>query len=139
MSPEEAVRQRIIDVSTSAGTRVYMLRMPQGVTLPAIVVQLVDDIERPHLRGGNRQGEARVQVDCYVTERGGYTALLALADAVDGDDAGSALNGWKGTIGAMKVEHIARITRAPSFESEELAVIRLRLDYRVVYRDAAGT
>jgi hypothetical protein len=135
---EEAVRQRILDLSTPAGSRVYMLKLPQRPTLPAVRVQLIDDPEEYHLRGGSTFGRARVQVDCYDAESSGadpYGSVNDLAAAVNGDDAGSGLSGWRGELGspALTITGAFRVDRQALYEGEELRMVRMRLDFMVHY------
>lgn len=142
MSPEEAVIARlsqIAAVTVLVGDRIYMLVVQQHTDQPSIRVQLVDDVSDYHHRGGNRSGPARVQVDCWAAASSGadaYAAALALAAAVNGDDAGSGLSGWRGTLGspAFTVQGIFRVDRSVDFESEERREVRVRQDYQVHYR-----
>jgi hypothetical protein len=62
--------------------------------------------------------------------------VLALADAIHGDDAGSGLSGWLGDIGTppFRVTAILRIERMRGYEPEELRLLRQRQDYRVHYQ-----
>jgi len=142
VTPEEAVLARVSQiaaVTALVGTRIYMLVLPQQPTLPAIRVQMIDDVSDYHHRGGNRRGPARVQVDCWAAASSGvdpYAAALAVAAAINGDDAGSGLSGWRGSIGspAVTVQGIFRVDRAVDWESEERREVRVRQDYQVHYR-----
>ena len=139
MSPEIAVIERIKDLSTVADDRVYMLRLPQHSTLPAVVVQLIDDPEEYHLRGGSTFGRARVQIDSYAEETSGgdpYSTASALADQINGDDAGSGLSGFQGSIGSppFTVTGAFRQDRRAEYEPDELRLVRLRMDFFVHYR-----
>lgn len=138
MSPEEAVAARVLDltaVTTIVSTRVYVDKLPQKPTYPAVLVQLVhepsDDAE--HLRGGARR-RARVQVDAYEAEANGtdpYGTVMALADAIRGDDAGSGLSGWMGNIGSppFRVTGIHFIDRRRGYEPEEMRLLRQLQEY----------
>lgn len=141
MSPEEAVAERLLDigaVTVIVGARVYMDKLPQGGTYPAVIVQLVHEPSEYHLRGGLRD-RARVQVDAYVQEANGvdaYAQVMDLADAINGDDAGSGLSGWRGEVGspALTVTGIRRIIRVRHYEAEELRLLRQRQDFWVHFR-----
>lgn len=139
MTVEEAVRQRILNLNTSAASRVYMLKLPQKLaTWPAVRVQLIDDPEDYHLRGGAGLKRARVQVDCYSPESSGgdpYATVTTLADEVDGDDAGSGLSGYTGMVEGIELSSVQRIDRRPDYEAGELRLVRMFLDYRVHYRN----
>lgn len=139
MTPEEAVLNRIVGLSTSAGARVYQLRLPQHATLPAVRVQVIDDLDTYHLRGGAGLKRARVQVDAFAQESSGgdpYEAAQALADEINGDDAGSGLSGYMGSEGSpgFDIAAIFRVFRRSSYESEELRQVRIQQDYEVHYR-----
>lgn len=148
MTVEEAVRQRILDLGTSAGSRVYMLKVPQQLaTWPAVRVQLIDDPGDYHLRGGSGLKRARVQVDCYAPESSGgdpYATVVTLADQIDGDDAGSGLSGFAGSIEDVTVTGLFRIDRRPMYEAGlgsgaasggELRLVRMLLEYRAHYKN----
>lgn len=140
MTPEVAVAERLLDitaVTTLVDQRVYVDKLPQQATYPAVLVQLVHEPTDYHLRGGLRF-RARVQVDAYVKEGAGpYDDVMALADAIHGDDAGSGLSGWIGsTFGspAFYITGILRIDRARGYEPDELRLLRQRQDYWVYFR-----
>lgn len=139
MSPEVAVADRIVDLNTSAGSRVYMLKLPQNVTLPAVRVQLIDDPGDYHLRGGSRPQVARVQVDAVAAEGdgvGAYEAALQLADEINGDDIGSGISGAIWSTGSPSFEVIGafRVDRQPTYDPDELRQVRIRQDYFIHYR-----
>jgi hypothetical protein len=144
MSPEDAVRARLldlVDVTALVAARVYMLKLPQGVTLPAVRVQIIDEIDETHLRGAGGMAAARVQVDAYVAEAGGdpYGTSLALANAIAGDGGGSGLSGWTGAIAGVFVAAIFRLDRDASYEAAELRLLRMRQDFRVWWRPLVTT
>lgn len=141
MTPEEAVAARLLDigaVTALVGARVYLDKLPQAGTYPAVLVQLISEPTDYHLRGGLRD-RARVQVDAYVAEANGadsYTQVMALADAINGDDAGSGLSGWTGELGspALRITGILRVDRSRSYEPDELRLLRQRQDFLVHFR-----
>lgn len=143
MTPEEAVVARIVDLNTTAGTRVYQLRLEQSATLPAVRVQVIDDLDAYHLRGGAGLKRARVQVDAFAHETSGgdpYASAQALADAINGDDAGSGLSGFAGVIQGsgspgLEIAAIFRVFRRAEYESAELRQVRIQQDYDVHYRN----
>lgn len=140
MTPEQAVAERIRTigaVTAVVGTRIYVERLPQSPTFPAVLVQLVDEPRTYHLRGGIRD-RARVQVDAYAQEASGvdaYGQVMALADAIQGDDAGSGLSGWAGEIGspAFRVHGLQLIERTREYEPDELRLLRQRMDYWLLF------
>jgi hypothetical protein len=137
VTPEAAVRQRILDLNTSAGARVYQLKLPQKLgTWPAVRVQAIDDPENYHLRGGSGMRKARVQVDCYSPEGTAetpYADVSTLAEEINGDDAGSGLSGFAGWIDDLYVSAMLRIDRRPLYEGGELRLVRMQMDYWVHY------
>lgn len=143
MTPELAVLQRIVDLNTLAGSRVWMLKLPQQPVLPAVRVQVIDDLKDYHLRGGVTLGRARVQVDAYAAEGSGtdpYDTAQDLADQINGDDAGSGLSAaqWDSAISpAFEVTGVFRIDRTASYDPDERRLVRIRQDYDVHYRKAA--
>ncbi len=54
------------DIASLVLTRIYPLRLPQKVTLPAIVLTRVSDLRDAHLRGVQAQAKARYQVDYWA-------------------------------------------------------------------------
>lgn len=126
---------QLSDVTALVGSRIYLDKLPQNCTMPAVRVQLVDEPTDYHLRGGQRD-HARVQVDAYAREVSGgdtYATAMALANAIHGDDAGSGLSGWAGEVGspAMTITGILRIDRTRDYDPEELRTLRQRQDYWV--------
>lgn len=150
MTPEQAVLDRIRDIAAVAalvGTRVYQLRLPQGATLPAVRVQQIGDVGSMHQRGETNLYRTRVQVDAYAGEASGtdpYAAATTLADAIHGDwqDGSPAppqgLSGWQGDASgsppAIRVVTAIRVTRAVSYDSDELRQVRVRQDYQVTWK-----
>lgn len=140
MTPEEVVAARlqaIGAVTAIVGDRIYMDKLPQAGEYPAIRVQLVHEPSEYHLRGGYRD-KARVQVDAYAVEGNGtdpYAAVSELADAIHGDDAGSGLSAWRGSIGSppFEVTGILRIERTREYDPDELRLLRQRQDYWIFF------
>lgn len=144
MTPEEAVAARLLEVTevtSLVDTRVFVDRLPQKPTYPAVLVQLVHEPggDVTHLRGDARR-RARVQVDAYVAESSGddaYTLVNQLADAIRGDDAGSSLSAWRGDLGSppFSVTGVLFIQRQRGYEPEELRLLRQRQDYWVYFKN----
>jgi uncharacterized protein DUF3168 len=61
------------------GARIYPLRLPQKVALPAIVLQEISSIRWGHLRGQGALARPRFQIDCYGAN---YDAAAALGAEV---------------------------------------------------------
>lgn len=88
MSMETDVRSLILSdggVSALIGARLYPLRLPQDVTLPAATYQRI--VTTPHntLTGAHGSATALLQLDSYAPTYGGAEALSeALMTAIDG-------------------------------------------------------
>lgn len=143
MSPEEAVIARLEAVTPLAAlvsTRIYMLKLPQKPTLPAVRVQRISNRRDQHLRGPGYPAASRVQVDAFVTEVPGadpYAAVIDVAAAIRGDglgDSASGLWGWMGDLGSPPF-HIHNVELLadddPSYDGDELRLWRVRQDYMV--------
>jgi hypothetical protein len=123
------------------GSRVFLDKLPGNVGFPAVLVQLVDDLDGYHLRGKNKPQRARVQVDAYVRESSGvdpYAQVVALAEAIDGDGEGpaaSGLAGWKGRVGSppVVIHSCFRTSRLRRYDPDELNLLRMSQDYIVSY------
>jgi Protein of unknown function (DUF3168) len=61
------------------GGRIYPIRLPQKVTLPAIVLQEISSVRHAHLRGQGALARPRFQVDSYGST---YDAAVALGAEV---------------------------------------------------------
>lgn len=135
-----AIRQRLAGMGTAAGARVYLMKLPESATYPAIRVQGIDDFGFVHLRGGGANlRRARVQVDAYSREASGvdpFTVASDLADEINGDDAGSGLSGFLGTVGGLEIAGVLNVDRQPLYEADELRLVRVRQDFFVWYRPA---
>lgn len=75
---QAALRTRLVNAGTAAGTRVYWVERPQSSVLPAITLQTIFDGRPQHLKGLEGARSTRVQVDCWATT---YAAALAMARA----------------------------------------------------------
>lgn len=145
MTVEEAITVRIsalAAVVALAGSRVYLDKLPQSPTYPAIRVQLVDDPASFHLRGPDGLSRARVQVDHYVDEAVSgsdpYASVEALETATRGDGLGTAatgLSGWIGSVGSppFVVRGCFRTNRLRRYDPDELRVLTMTTDYIVWY------
>lgn len=138
MTVEQAVLDHVLadpTVEALASDRGYQLRLPQTPTYPAFRVQLIDEPQDAHLRGGSDTKRARVQIDVYTEEgddNDAYSECVALADAIDGalipapfTDASPA---------TLQVTGVLRLDRSPMYEPDDLRLVRIMLDYAVWHR-----
>lgn len=131
-----SVRDRLLAlgaVTALVGTKVTTGQFPQSTNYPAILVRRVSETQVDHLRGGNALRRTRVQVTLLAASR---AAMVALDAAVQGDNAGSALNYFSGAVGSPSVE--LRLVQPAGvredFEGAELNRYRLDRDYMVHHR-----
>jgi hypothetical protein len=142
VSVEVAIVQHLSDdagVTALIAGRVYQLKLPQGATLPAVRVQLIDEPSEYHLRGERSLTRARVQTDAYA---GGedfsgdpYAQAVAVADAVH-----AAMSGDIFSVGSpidVEVTGVFRAMRRVLYEAEELRQVRVMQDYIVWSRHVA--
>jgi hypothetical protein len=144
MNVEAAIAARIAAISAVTAIvsgRVYLDLLPQSPTYPAVLVQLVSDPSRYHLRGVVGLKRARVQVDAYAMKTSGvdqYSAAVALADAIDGDGKGTAasgVSGWIGFVGSppFEIRGCFRTSRLRRYDPDELNLLTMTQDYYVSY------
>jgi Protein of unknown function (DUF3168) len=139
VTPEVAVIQRlqaIPAVTSMVGNRIYLAKLPQSPVLPAIRVQVIDETRTGHLRGGKGPARTRVQVDAVVAEASGtdpYTRASTLTEAIIGNGSGSALSGWRGTIGTLDIRGILQVDRAVEYDGTDREV-RARMDFFVLWK-----
>lgn len=145
MSPESAICERLLSLSAVTalvGTRVRQSILRQSEILPAVRVQQIGETTSYHGRGGSGQYQSRIQVDVYAHASSGvdpYAQAMTVAEAIQGDDAGSGLSAWQGTAGGspplLQIDAVFRRDRRdPGFESEELRQVRCQQDYMVHWR-----
>jgi hypothetical protein len=144
VTPEGFVRDRIVDIATAAGSRVYMLKLPQKPTLPAVRVQRIGGLQDQHLRGPDGINRTRVQVDSYAAETAdAYATVEALAADIRGDGLGASASGLWGFLGWSNASPSIQIVNVeldhdgtPDYEAGELRLLRIRQDYIVHWKDA---
>jgi len=98
MEAEEAVRTILTDdanVAAQISTRMYPARLPQGVTLPAIVYQRVSAMRLNDLSGPSGFARPRVQLDLWAST---YSGVKTLARVVR-----QALDGYSGVVDGFGV------------------------------------
>jgi hypothetical protein len=141
---EQAIRTRIAGLAAVAaiiGTRAYLLKLPQSPTFPAVRVQLIDRIARPHLRGPAGVSRQRLQVDAFEMERSNqnpYTTVANLMTAIEGDGKGtsaSGIKGFAGEIGDVRIQLCDLVDeRSPEYLPDEPGIVMMSQDYIVTYQ-----
>jgi hypothetical protein len=127
------VRDRLLNVAAVTAlvsTRIYTQNLPQSVTLPAVLVERVDESQASHLRGGSSLMVTRVQVSSVAATRAAAEAVDA---AIQGDRAGSALSHWAGTAGSpgTPVRWVQPFGAHEDYDPDELRQYRINRDFRV--------
>lgn len=133
MSIEAVVRSVLLGfapVTALVGQRVYTKMLPPTVTLPAIRVQRVSEVEELHLRGPGNLRRARVQVDAV----GGSGAdVEAVAAAVHGDGVTTGLRAFRGTESGIRIVLAAPAGLRDDYIGEEMRQFRVMRDYMVTW------
>ena len=78
-APEEILVARLKALSTAAATRIHPVVLPQKVSLPAIVYELITDVPSNTAGGTSGTHETRIEV---LSMAATYSAVKALAAAV---------------------------------------------------------
>jgi len=141
MTITEALRTHLLGdaaIAALVGARIYPLRLPQKVTMPAIVLSLISDPRPGHLRGVAGMARARYQVDAWAQTYDGATQLGGLCR--------QRLNGFAGEWtdgGSPPVVVYAKVfydTGQDRFETEILGgLARHSADYLIFHSTAGGT
>jgi hypothetical protein len=131
-----SVRDRLLAVSAVTaivGSKVTTGRFPQSTDYPAVLVRRVSRVKRSHLRGGEGMQMTRVQVTLVAATR---AAMVALEAAVEGDNAGSGLDHFSGSVGSPSVllRWVEPASDREDFEAAELNRYRVDKDYFVHHR-----
>jgi len=128
-------------VAALVGARGYVQVLPQSADYPAFRVQLIDEVERGHLRGGATLRPARVQVDAVGEEADGmdtYGEVLALANAINAalmnqppivttvtDGASPAV------MTTLELKVVAREANPPIYDPQELSQFKIGQDFLI--------
>jgi hypothetical protein len=131
MSAINAVRlilQADSGVTDKVSTRICPIEVPQGSTLPAIALLMVDEIDGRHLLGSNKYPVARFIVDCLGTT---YQAADELGDAVS-----YALVDYSGSVTGFQIDDCAGDGIDFFDRGERGDIYRRRLSFAMRYRVA---
>lgn len=123
--------QAVAAVTTLVGTKIYAGALPQNAPAPAILLRNIDRVTESHLRGMGGLMMARVQVHQAGTTR---EQALAVASAVEGDGAGSALSFFSGTVSGTRVALVQPgSVDEEQFHAGEILQWEIVKDYEVHY------
>lgn len=134
----EGVRGHLLaetSIASLVTARVYTPRLPERLTLPAVQLTLVSDVDDHHLRGPNGQPTSRVQVDAWAQTRDQAWAL--------GRKCRQRLNGYQGVWvdasspqNSLHVKAIFYDSGSERFEEDiHGGLCRHSADYRLMYHD----
>lgn len=125
-------------VSALVDDRVYQLKMPESPIYPAARVLLqMEPVDYTH-DGPMVLRKAMLQIDAFDQEASGvdpYTSVAALAKAID-----DGVSGYTGPMPtgspSLDVRGVFRTDRKPTYDPDELRVLRIIQLYDVWYRAA---
>lgn len=109
---EKDIRAALVAAATSAGNRVYPLKVADGATFPAAVYTRVSTAPVNSLDGHSGKDSVRVQIDCYAKT---YDAAKTLAGEV------------RAAMGALKC---VPINDADLYE-EDVKLYRVVLEFNI--------
>lgn len=126
---EYGLVQRLEDDATVggiAGDRIYPLKLPQNVTLPAITYSRVSGERGKQLAGLTGYARPTFQFDLWAQS---YNSCKLLAKAVR-----ESLDGFQGTMDSETVYRVQILNEIDDFE-EDLIVYRTIQDYEVFHQE----
>ncbi len=144
MTVEQAIVARLrsdVGVTAIASTRTYQMKLPQSPTLPAVLVQLINEPVGYHLRGAVGLRRSLVQVDAFANEYDAanpdpYATATQLADAIDAALSGQIFTD-SGSPPSVSVTAVSRESRIPMYDPDEVRIVRVMQEYAVWWTRAA--
>lgn len=101
------------DISSTVGTRVYPVQLPQNPTLPAIRYNVISSQNYPTTPGTKGLRRPRVQIDAYATT---YSAAVQLADYIE-----ARLDSYRGAAGTTSIQGAFLVNGEDFFDSNQKA------------------
>lgn len=131
----------LITDANGGGIRIYPDMAPQQTPYEYLTYQVIDTVEENSLASNVDFPTARVQVDCWAQEPGGYARALALAKLVKNSQGGVSnghrLKEFRGNLGGVDVRGCRLESQRHSIEEPgsggEFPVRRVSLDFLVSY------
>lgn len=116
-------------VGAVAGDRIYVQRLPQNPTYPAVVWRQVSGPRITNLGGAAGRARTRLQIDSIAET---WLEASALAAAVRGS-----LHGFTGTLATLHAAiALENELDDPSDETERAGLYRIVQDYRINHAEA---
>lgn len=89
-NPEAALCSLIVAAATAAGTNVFAMRAPHGITTPFVIFQRVTSERWRALNTASGMAQATIRIDAYAPD---YYAAKALAAQIE-----AAIEGYRGIV-----------------------------------------
>lgn len=118
-------------IASLVGTRINLVRSPQGTVCPRVVLTRVSGLRDMTLNNGpSGYVSSRVQVDCYGTS---YGSAKTVARAIE-----ARLSGYSGTTGGVRFEGCFLIGERDDFFDTETPdkLFRTALDFNIWHKGA---
>ena len=130
---ENAIRGRLLDstgvtalIGSSSSARAYHLRLPEGVTLPAVTYQRISRVGFPDYAGDTDLATRRIQVDSWAGTGESAASL--------GEEIRKSLDGFRGTVATVAIRGAFLVDEAQEYEVET-GLHRLRQDFMVSHSE----
>lgn len=122
-------------ITALVGTRIYPVEVPEGDEyFPAITYAVLSCPRINSLTGPSGLAHPRVQLHCWARNPGGYLAADALREAVR-----TAMNGFRGTWGALEIDHCTLLDEGDLFEPaagiEAQKTYGARMDFEIWHKE----
>lgn len=125
-----ALRTFLLENSTIAavvgGERVYPVVLPQGVTDPSIVYNLITETNDHHMQGASGLVMIRMQIDAYAQTHDAAAELALLIK--------EALDGYSGLMGSVTVQGVFADTARTDYQ-DDVKLHRVSRDYLIHYSE----
>jgi len=124
------------DVARMAGPRIYPQSILQGGGLPAVTYYRTGQQTVKSLGGLSGTSWARVTLDCWAAN---YTDAKTLADAIRGTKTTPKLDGFRGTVGGVKIlacfcTSVVDVRERP-VHGDEVGVPHVAMDFDIIFED----
>ncbi len=113
-------------VALLAGTRIFPMIAPANVAPPFVTYQRISGARDHALSGPTGFAQPRIQIDAFATTYLGAKAL--------GAEIREALDGYRGTVGAVRIGGISLASDQDMYEGEvDPPLYRVSMDFMVTH------